>query len=254
MCAYFYFLRSQTFSKRLWNLSLHLERGFSWLWLRGQAWPITHTRNQSVFSCKLHPSISVSKTVWEQQRVFCISVCGVVRWFLRGLTPVLSVTVALWNPTETQSGLTGSRGLDALPSPSPFVPETQTHSLEMSHSCVTQAGVKTVQRWEDDVMAPRRGTCDPGLDPVQVHTQRGIHTQHTVYMCTILLMHTKTLNISSLEITLAVLRKQRSCYVVFYEGLWANGWPGYGHTLTGFGGWDWTCYLKGNVPFPTSNL
>lgn len=101
-----------------------------------------------------------------------------MRWFLRGLTPVLSVTVALWNPTETQSGLTGSRGLDALPSPSPFVADTQTHSLETSHSCVTQAGVKTVQRWEDDVMAPRRGTCDPVLDPVQVHTQRGTHTQH----------------------------------------------------------------------------
>lgn len=63
--------------------------------------------------------------------------------------------------------------------PPPFAPDTHTHSLETSHSCVTQAGVKTVQRWEDDVMAPRRGTCSPDLDPIQVHTHRGTHTQHT---------------------------------------------------------------------------
>lgn len=48
-------------------------------------------------------------------------------------------------------------------------------------------------------------------------THREEHTRN-IYVCTILLMCTKTLNISSLEITLAVLRRQRSCYVVFYGG------------------------------------
>lgn len=59
----------------------------------------------------IHPSLFLRLF----ERLFCISVCGVVRWFLRGLTPMLPVTVALWNPTEAQSGLTGSRSLDPLP-------------------------------------------------------------------------------------------------------------------------------------------
>lgn len=90
-----------------------------------------------------------------------------------------------------------------------------TRSHETFRSCVTQAGVKTVQRWEDDVTAPCRGTCSPDLDPVQAHTDEHTNT-HTTYICAQSFLC--TLNISSLEITLAVLRRQRSCYVFFYEG------------------------------------
>lgn len=181
----------------------------------------------------IHPSLFLR--LFESSRDCSAFLCvGLWGGSSGGLTPVLSVTVALWNPTEAQSGLTGSRGLDALPSPSPVALDTQTH---------TRLRCSTVM-WLKLAWKQCRGGRMTSWHPAEEHaprtwipfkcTHREEHTRN-IYMCT------KTLNISSLEITLAVLRRQRSCYVVFYGGLWANGWPGYGHTLTGFGGWDWTC-------------
>lgn len=114
----------------------------------------------------------------EQQRLFCISACGNVMWFFGGLAS--SLTVVLRNPVETKSELTGSCGRDALQSPSPFGPDARRHTLAQA---ATQAGVRTVQRWEDDVTAPCRRTCSMDLDPFQAQTHRCIGTGiHNIYV------------------------------------------------------------------------
>lgn len=67
-------------------------------------------------------------------------------------------------------------------------------------------------------------------------------------MCTILLCLPTHMHTQKNTVRLGVLRRFSS----FYAGLWANGWSGYRHTLTGFGfgGWGWRCCLKGEGTLP----
>lgn len=176
--------------------------------LRGQVCPITHTGNQA-------PSfISVYKTAWEQQTVLQLRMrwCQVVP---RGLNIChRHPKKSYWNIIRTHR----KRRHWCTSKPLPlWTWHTPTHAH------MRRSGVVWLKLVWKQCRGGRMTSRHPAEEHVPQtwtpfkHTDEHTNTRSTyIYICA--QSFPCTLNISSLEITLAVLRRQQSCYVCFYEG------------------------------------